>query len=91
MLKTIEVDQNPKLLGHPFTSHWIMKYLPGMLNLCTSQLEIHIPNPIPVLLVRQLKFRELKYLASMLTTEVGVAHKCLNATPAKCRTEDISG
>lgn len=46
MLKTIEVDQNPKLLGHPFTSHGIMKNLPGMLNLCTSQLEIHIPNPI---------------------------------------------
>ena len=33
-------DQNPKLQGHSaVTSHWILKYLPGMLNLCTLKLE----------------------------------------------------
>ena len=33
-------DQNPKLQGHStLTSHWILNYLPGMLNLCALKLE----------------------------------------------------
>lgn len=36
------------------------------------------------------RLRELKKLASMLVTEVGIAHKYLQASPAKWATEDFS-